>query len=182
MMIKRFHAVTLLAAMAIGSVGVAQAEGPEGRNDLSACVAGRPSILAQVHGFKSDVGIVRGQVYSGVAADFLEKGKWLRRVEAPRTREAVMTICLPVSSPGNYAIAIRHDANDNGKSDWNDGGGFSRNPRLSLLNLKPAHSDVVVTVPSNNPLKIDIVMQYRRGLTIAPLAPLSLPVVPGNKR
>ena len=32
---------------------------------------------------------------------------------------------------------------NNGKSGWNDGGGFSRNPRISLVHLKPSFSDVV---------------------------------------
>lgn len=138
------------------------------RNDLSACAPGRASILAQVHGFKSGIGIVRAQVYGAKAEDFLAKGKWTHRVETPRTGETTMTICLPLPGPGRYAIAVRHDANDDGKSDWNDGGGFSRNPSLSLLKLKPNYADVVITV-QDAPLKLDIVMQYRRGLKIGPL-------------
>ena len=71
------------------------------------------------------------------------------------------------SKAGSYAIAVRHDVQGNG-SDWNDGGGFSRNPRLSLLDLKPKYAEV--NIPVGNGVKpVDVVLNYRRGLKIAPI-------------
>ena len=49
-----------------------------------------------------------------------------------------MDICLPVPAPGRYAVAVHHDLNTNGERDRQDGGGYSRNPKVSLFNPKPA--------------------------------------------
>ena len=51
-----------------------------------------------------------------------------------------MSFCIPLASAGNYAIAVRHDKNGNGKTDISsDGGGFSNNPSINILNLgKPS--------------------------------------------
>ena len=43
-------------------------------------------------------------------------------------------------APGRYAVAVHHDLNANGERDRQDGGGYSRNPKVSLLNPKPAFS------------------------------------------
>ena len=79
-----------------------------------------------------------------------------------------MRFCLPLAHSGNYAIAVRHDANGNGKSDWNDGAGFSRNPDLSLFHLIPKVEDVVFQSDGSTK-KLEIVMQYRFGLTVKPV-------------
>lgn len=134
-----------------------------------ACVPGEPSIIVQVRGFKTDSGMVRAQLYGPDPDNFLDKGKWVTRIEKRRDGQNVMHFCFPVAAPGRYAIAIRHDANDNGRSDWNDGGGFSRNPDLSLFHMKPDFKDVAVGV-NGAPVKVDIVMQYRQGLSIKPIS------------
>ncbi|WP_375419672.1 DUF2141 domain-containing protein [uncultured Sphingomonas sp.] len=79
-----------------------------------------------------------------------------------------MDVCLVLPSAGRYAIAARHDANASGKSDWNDGGAFSRNPKLSLLRMRPRFQDVVIDVP-NGGSRIRMVMNYRHGLSIGPV-------------
>lgn len=137
--------------------------------DAAAC--GDPSAAAvRVHitGFKSGDGSVRVQAYGANPADFLATGKWVRRVEVQLQGRRSLDVCLGLPRFGDYAVAVRHDANANGKSDWNDGGGFSRNPRLSLFHLKPAYADVVVTVRRETPA-IPIVMNYRQGFSIAPV-------------
>jgi uncharacterized protein (DUF2141 family) len=55
-----------------------------------------------------------------------------------------MSFCVPVPSEGKYGIAVRHDRNGNGKTDFTqDGGGFSNNPGVSILNLgKPSVNKV----------------------------------------
>ena len=56
----------------------------------------------------------------------------------------------------------------NGKSGWSDGGGFSRNPGLSLMKLKPDYKDVVITVGQETRV-VNVVLNYRQGLAIKPL-------------
>lgn len=132
------------------------------------CVAGEPSLTVTVDGFKTNSGMVRAQLYGPNPGDFLDKGKWAMRIEERRTKSGPMQFCFPVERPGRYAVAVRHDANGNGKSDWNDGGGFTGNPRISLIDLKPSFSEAAVQVASR-PVSASIVMQYRQGLAIKPI-------------
>jgi uncharacterized protein (DUF2141 family) len=110
---------------------------------------------------------VRVQIYNG--SNFLVKGQRVRRVELPVTA-ASMPICVALPGPDTYAVAVRHDIDgDNAKGDWSDGGGFSRNPKLSLLKLKPSFSQVAVPVGSA-PKPVNVVLNYRSGLSIGPVA------------
>jgi uncharacterized protein (DUF2141 family) len=79
-----------------------------------------------------------------------------------------MNVCVAVPAAGTYAIAVRHDADNNGKTNWNDGGGFSNNPHLSLLKLKPSARAVSVAVGSGVKV-VPVVLNYRSGLSIAPI-------------
>jgi len=138
--------------------------------DAAVCAPGSsaPAALVTVDGFKAHTGNLRVQVYGPNPDEFLEKGKWLKRIDLPVTRDGPMQICVALPHAGNYAIAVRHDVNGTGKSDWNDGGGFSRNPRLSLFSLKPAHSAVVMGFGAV-PKPVNIVLNYRQGLSIGPI-------------
>ena len=124
-----------------------------------------PTMTVRVSGLKSGAGSVRVQAYG--AAGYLGKGKWLRRVDTPLNGRRSLEICVPLPKPGQYAFVVRHDANANRKSDWNDGGGFSRNPKLSLMG-KPSFGQTAVTVP-NGPAKTNVVMNYRSGLVVRPI-------------
>lgn len=138
--------------------------------DAASCRDGahEPAVLVNVSGFKTRAGRVRVQLYGGNPADFLEKGKKLRRIDLPVTSSGPMRVCVAVPRPGNYAIAVRHDTDGNGKSGWNDGGGFSRNPRISLTNLKPNYRQVEIAV-ENGVRPIEVVLNYRQGLSIKPI-------------
>lgn len=138
--------------------------------DAAACApgSGTPAALVRVDGFRAHSGNLRVQVYGANPSEFLAKGKWLKRVDLPVTRSGPMQICVALPAPGNYAIAVRHDEDGNGRSGWNDGGGFSRNPRLSLTSLKPQHSEVVLAFGAG-PRPIDVVLNYRQGLSIRPI-------------
>ena len=137
--------------------------------DAAVCNAGnRSALLVNVSGFKNRSGRVRVQLYGSNPKDFLEKGKKLRRIDVPVSASGTMGICVAVPAPGVYAIGVRHDADGNNKSGWNDGGGFSNNPKISLLSLKPNHRDVAVQV-GRGVKAVNVVLNYRSGLKIGPV-------------
>lgn len=154
------------AAMLVAAMPAAAqaAMGP----DASACQSGsgKTAFLVNVSGFKAQTGRVRVQVYGNDPSDWLAKGEKLRRIDLPVTA-ARMPICITVPSSGTYAIAVRHDVKGNG-SDWNDGGGFSNNPKLSITNYKPSHAKAAVQI-GRGVKPIDVVLQYRQGLSIGPI-------------
>ncbi|HMO69931.1 MAG TPA: DUF2141 domain-containing protein [Novosphingobium sp.] len=120
------------SAMAVPAVAQYRQELP---NDLSRCSGNGPAVRVQLSGVSASSGIVRVQAYRGVASDWMQKGRWLSRIEAP-ARAGTMTFCVPVPGPGTYAIAVRHDLNGNGKTDLrSDGGGMSNNPSINIFNL-----------------------------------------------
>ena len=117
-------------------------------NDMRQCAPGAgPAVRVTVRGVKSADGMIRVQAYRGTKADWLEKGKWINRIEIP-ARKGSMTFCVPVPEPGAYAIAARHDANGNGKTDiTQDGGAMSNNPSINIFNLgKPGIDKTRFTV------------------------------------
>lgn len=159
--------VALLALAA--AIGVAAPASAAMFGEAEACGRDESALLVRVDGFKARAGVLRVQVYGSNPADFLAKGKKLKRVDVPVSRGGRMDVCVGVPGPGNYAVAVRHDADGNGKSGWSDGGGFSRNPSLSLLHLKPDYRDVVIQV-GRGVKPVDITLNYRKGLSIGPVA------------
>ena len=166
-MSRLFPSAAAFAAALTATAAPAQAAlGP----DAAACSAGanRPALLVSVNGFKNRVGKLRIQLYGGNPRDFLERGKKMKRIDLPVTRAGAMNVCVAVPSSGTYAVAVRHDADNNGKTNWNDGGGFSNNPHLSLLKLEPSARAVSVAV-GRGVKTVPVVLNYRSGLSIAPI-------------
>ncbi|MGB3469331.1 MAG: DUF2141 domain-containing protein [Erythrobacter sp.] len=111
-------------------------------NNMRQCApGGGPAVRVTVRGVKSSTGKVRVQIYRATKSDWLAKGKWINRIELP-ARKGNMTFCIPAPAAGAYAVAARHDANGNGKTDiTQDGGAMSNNPSISIFNLgKPSVS------------------------------------------
>ena len=161
----KFLAKTGLIAAAVAAVP-ANAQPPLGV-DAAACRAGQPSILVNVQGFSRRTGNVRVALY-GNPSTFLDRGATMRKINLPVTPGGPMRICVAVPHPGRYAIAVRHDVDgDNARGDWSDGGGFSRNPRVSLLHLRPSFDAVAVNV-GTGVLGVNVVLNYRYGLSIRP--------------
>jgi uncharacterized protein (DUF2141 family) len=158
-----FLMATPVLALVAGTVAADAAYGP----DTAACRAGsgRPAVLVNVSGLKAARGRVRVQIYN--RGNFLVKGQRVTRVDLPVVAGS-MPICVPLPAPGTYAVAVRHDVDgDNARGDWSDGGGFSRNPKISLLHLKPSFGDVAIPV-GKAPRALTVVMNYRSGFTIGP--------------
>ena len=136
-------------------------------NDPTCKEGGKPALLVRVSGLKNGSGKVRVQAYGPGASNHLKKGKWAGRVDVPLNGRRSVDICLPLPAAGTYSAAIRHDANANRKSDWNDGAAFSRNPKLGLT-TKPTFSQTAVRV-GNAPTRISVVLNYRQGLSVGPI-------------
>ena len=150
-------------ALAAGSMALAGGAQAQYRNKIphnpAACEASNgPAVKVTVNGITASRGTIRVQTYNGTKADWLEKGKWLHRVEAP-ARKGSMTFCLPVPKSGSYGVAVRHDLNGNGKTDLReDGGGMSNNPSINIFNLgKPSYRKVAFAVgPGVTPISINM--------------------------
>jgi uncharacterized protein (DUF2141 family) len=135
--------VPLAAAAMLALAGSANA-GSVVSNDMTKCGAGKgPAIQVNVRGIKGSTGKIRVQNYPATSSAWLAKGKWLHRMES-KASAGGLNFCVPLSASGKYAIAVRHDKNGNGKTDISsDGGGFSNNPSINILNLgKPSVSKV----------------------------------------
>jgi uncharacterized protein (DUF2141 family) len=135
--------------------------------DQTCAKGGSPAVLVHVAGLKNGAGKVRVQAYGPGAGKYLQKGEWAGRVDVPLGGRRSVEVCLPLPASGQYSVAVRHDANANKKSDWNDGAGFSRNPKLSLLG-KPSFAQTAVAV-RGGPTRIHVVINYRRGMTVSPI-------------
>ena len=132
-----------MAAVALALPAQAQYNQKIG-NDLAKCSAGAgPAVRINIADVKSSSGTIRVQLYRATKADWLTSGRWLNRMELP-ARAGSMTVCVPAPGPGTYGIAVRHDVNNNGKTDLTqDGGGMSNNPSINIFNLgKPSYNRV----------------------------------------
>lgn len=157
----KFAASIALSTTILLSSAPAFAGGREITNDLRPCRSGKgPAVLVKVTGLKTETGKVRIQSYRGTQDEWLKKGAWLNRIETPVTGEN-MTFCLPISEAGEYAIAVRHDVNGNGKTDiTRDGGGMSNNPSINIFNLgKPSYKKTKFAI-GNEIKSISINMKY----------------------
>jgi uncharacterized protein (DUF2141 family) len=132
----------------------------------SGCNGGKPAVLVHVAGFKQARGKVKVSVYGPGSSRWLAKDGRVGRAKVPVTGRA-MDICVPVPAPGRYAVAVHHDLNTNGERDRHDGGGYSRNPKVSLLNPKPAFSKAAFQV-GNGPARVGVTLLYVKGLGVGP--------------
>ena len=132
----------------------------------SGCIPGKPSVMVHVAGFKRPAGKVKVTLYGSNSNRWLEKGGRVSKVKVPVTGKS-MNICLPVPRPGRYAVAVHHDLNRTGERDRQDGGGYSRNPKVSLLNPKPSFSKAAFTV-GNGPARVGVTLLYMKGLSVGP--------------
>jgi uncharacterized protein (DUF2141 family) len=137
--------------------------------DAASCRAGAsgPAMLVTVDGFKARTGNIRVNVYGSDPRKFLARGQYVRQINVPVTRAGAMPICVAVPRTGSYAVAVRHDVDGDG-NDWGDGGGFSRNPRLSLTSLRPRYQNVAINV-GQGVLGLSVILNYRFGLSVRPV-------------
>lgn len=138
----------------------------------SACSAGNSSstIMLRVGGLKRQTGIVNIWIYGSNPRDFLARDKRILRLAYPVPRIGPIEACIALPGPGRYAIAAHHDVESNDKRDISDGLGFSGNPRLSVLHLKPTYAQTSFVV-GRTTRPVNLVMLYRSGLSIKAVEP-----------
>jgi len=102
-----------------------------GPNDMSLCAPGKgPAVRITVSGLKSSSGNLFVRAYPANSSDWLKSKRYIMRVDAA-PRAGSMTVCMPLPAPGEYAIAVQHDANGNRSTDIStDGAGMSNNPGI----------------------------------------------------
>ena len=157
----------LLSLTATLSISGAVSAAPVG-SDAAVCESGKPSVAVVVSGFKQASGTLKVTLYDGDPARYLVHNGKLRNVVVPVRSGAPMEVCIAVPAPGLYAVAIFHDVSGDNQKDRGDGGGYSRNPKLSIFNLKPAFRQTGFRV-GNGPVRTSITLLYARGLSIGPV-------------
>ena len=167
---KFVASLALTAALALGPAVPASATaiGPH----AARCESGQASVIVNVTGFRVRTGNVRVQLYASNPRTYLERRQWLVRVDLPVTRAGDMPVCLPVTATGRYLVSVRHDVNGNGDSDRSDGGGFSGNPDVSVLDMilrrKPNINRISFSV-DNAPVRVNVVLNYVNGTRFEPV-------------
>lgn len=133
-----------------------------------------PAFLVGVNGLKDRSGTLKLEVYPANDADFLADdnvlvaaGKTFRRVQVDVPSSGTPVLCVRVPGPGRYGVSVLHDRDSNRKFGWRvDGIGFASNPKLGLGKPKARSASAVAGAA---PTRIDVVMNYQRGLGMRPL-------------
>jgi uncharacterized protein (DUF2141 family) len=168
----RFTPKAALAGLALSGAAFAFAAPASAQlgPDAAACRGNGQAVLVTVDGFRARTGNIRVAIYGSDPRQFLARGQTLRKVNVPVTGAGPMRICVALPGPGRYAVAVRHDVNgNNAHGDWSDGAGFSRNPRISLTNLRPNYNNVAINV-GRGVTPVNVVLNYRFGFSIRPVA------------
>ncbi len=135
--------------------------------DAAVCEGGKPAILVRISGFKKPTGEVKVSLFGDDQSRYLVRGGNIRKLFVPVRSKSPLDVCVAVPRPGRYSVAVHHDLNGNGNMDRHDGGGFSRNPKMSLFNRKPPLSKTVVQV-GDEPAETGVRLLYVKGLSLAP--------------
>lgn len=132
-------------------------------NDLSLCAGGKgPAVRIAVSGIKSASGNLFVRVYPARSSDWLKSKRYVMRVDAA-PRAGSTTVCVPLPAPGDYAIAVQHDANGNRSTDISaDGAGMSNNPGFSkFLGIpRPPSVDKARFTAGEGVTRMAIAIQY----------------------
>jgi uncharacterized protein (DUF2141 family) len=159
------------AALALGGIGAAAPLAAQaytyarsGPNDLNLCAPGKgPAVRIAVSGLKSSTGNLFVRAYPAKSSDWLKSKRYVMRVDAT-PREGSTTVCVPLPAPGDYAIAVQHDANGNRSTDIStDGAGMSNNPGIKkILGLvpRPPSVDKARFTAGEGVTRMNIAIQY----------------------
>lgn len=131
-----------------------------------------PTVLVRITGFRSRSGQIRVRLFGDPPSSYFDKRKALVRIEHPVPATGRTDVCVAVPRPGVYAIDVRHDENNNGKTDRQDGGGVSGNPHVSLFDMlfarKPAPGTVQFRVGAGTTI-VPVTLMYLQGGSFRPI-------------
>ncbi len=133
-----------------------------------------PGVLVRVLGLMDRTGRLRAEVFSDRQEEFLasrklleSSGRFFMRIDFDIPKSGVPQVCVQLSDPGRYSMAVLHDRNADGKLNvFSDGFGFPNNPKLGMD--KPSVNQAIfVSGPGHAP--IEIVLNYWNGLGASPI-------------
>ncbi len=177
---KKHHIFPILGLALLAAQG-AMAKSPLASSQELGKAEGRcrdgeqgPAILVEASGLKDRNGLMKLEVYPANDDDFLQDdnillnaGKVFRRVEQDVPDAGPVVLCVRVPAAGAYAIVLLHDRDSNHKFGWwGDGAGLSGNPKLGL---KKPKAELATINAGNGLTRTSIVLNYRRGLGVAPI-------------
>lgn len=166
--VREFPLSSLAAATAALLIFVPASAAPAGPF-ATQCSSNQPAVLARVSGFKEPRGIVSIKLYASNPKTFLEDGTYLRKVEVPVGKADPIDVCVPVPESGRYALSVRHEVK--GKKSRSDGGGFSGNPSVSMLDLifqRKPKIDKVSFVVNGSTRVVPVTLLYLQGGSLRP--------------
>lgn len=114
------------------------------------CGKGLLEIGLTIEGVSNDKGFIVADLHDDVKENFLVWDEVVLRVRATALKGETK-FCMPLTKPGDYAIAIYHDKNENKEFDKNFLGipsehfGMSNNPKFGFKS--PEFEDAVFSVP-----------------------------------
>ncbi len=133
-------------------------------NDMRPCDQGRgPAVRLQIEGLRSSSGNLFVRTYLAQRSDWFKAKRYLTRIDAA-SRRGSMSVCVPLPSTGQFAIAVQHDENGNHETDLStDGAGMSNNPRIRfVLGIPlPPGVDKVAFAAGSGVTNLTVGMRYR---------------------
>ncbi len=114
------------------------------------CGQGNLEIGVTISNIPKSKGVIVADLHDDVRENFLVWDKVVLRVRA-HAHKGEISFCMPLTRPGDYAIAVYHDKNGNKEFDKNFLGipkerfGMSSNPRFGTRS--PKYEEAVITVP-----------------------------------
>lgn len=146
--------VGLALVAAFAQASGAQAIGP----DAAACSGRGTALLVKVSGLKERSGLLRVSTYLATDADWLAKGRYVRRIDVAVPASGEPEVCVALPRGGHYGVAVLHDRNGDHKVNiFKDGGGFSNNPKFGFS--KPDAKDVAF-LAGPGVTTVDITVKY----------------------
>jgi uncharacterized protein (DUF2141 family) len=165
-----------LAVSFLTSIGGAQPLAASLGSDSSLCMPGsqQSAVLVELKGLKDRRGLVRIELYSDRADEFLvddtileRKGAVFRRVEAIPPPAGPVLLCIKAPGPGRYSMSAIHSRSGRRKFNvWNDGVGFPNDPKLGVS--KP-QVEVAIFELQDGVHRLSIMLNYMRGLRFGPV-------------
>lgn len=115
------------------------------------CNSANPELRIVVERVPETKGMIVADLHDDIRENFLKGNKVILRVRT-NAQQGETSFCIPLRTPGDYAVAFYHDKNNNKKFDKNFLGipkerfGMSNNPRFGAR--APKYEQAVFTVPA----------------------------------